>query len=111
MRDSARYAKIVEWSEEDQCYVGSAPGLIYAGCHGEDEKAVFEELCQVVEEAIELYREDGKALPPTTSGGVVEFRHREPVRITPPYVNFQSVGEHLPLGGPSGHRLFQDRRA
>ena len=69
MRDSARYAKIVEWSEEDQCYVGSAPGRIYAGCHGEDEKAVFEELCQVVEEAIELYREDGKALPPTTSGG------------------------------------------
>ena len=27
MKDSARYAKIVEWSEEDQCYVGSAPGL------------------------------------------------------------------------------------
>ena len=24
MKDSARYAKIVEWSEEDQCYVGSA---------------------------------------------------------------------------------------
>ena len=69
MRDSARYAKIVEWSEEDQCYVGSAPGLIYAGCHGEDDKVVFEELCQVVEEAIELYRKDGKPLPPTTSGG------------------------------------------
>lgn len=69
MRDSARYAKIVEWSEEDQCYVGSAPGLIYAGCHGEDERVVFEELCQVVEEAIELYRKDGKPLPPTTSGG------------------------------------------
>ena len=29
MKDSARYAKIVEWSEEDHCYVGSAPGLIY----------------------------------------------------------------------------------
>ena len=69
MRDSARYAKIVEWSEEDQCYVGSAPGLIYAGCHGEDEKAVFDELCQVVEEAIELYRNDDKPLPPATSGG------------------------------------------
>ena len=69
MRDSARYAKIVEWSEEDQCYAGSAPGLMYAGCHGEDEKAVFEELCQVVEEAIELYRKDRKPLPPTTSGG------------------------------------------
>ena len=69
MRDSARYAKIVEWSEEDQCYVGSAPGLIYAGCHGEDEKAVFDELCQVVEEAIELYRKDDKPLPLATSGG------------------------------------------
>ncbi len=68
MRDSARYVKIVEWSEEDQCYVGSAPGLIYGGCHGDDEKAVFEKLCQVVEEAIELYRKDGKQLPPATSG-------------------------------------------
>ena len=52
MRESARYAKIVEWSDEDQCYVGSSPGLIYGGCHGSDEKAVFEELCNVVEEAI-----------------------------------------------------------
>lgn len=27
MKESAFYAKIVEWSEEDQCFVGSAPGL------------------------------------------------------------------------------------
>ena len=50
MKESARYAKIVEWSEEDQCYVGSAPGLFYGGCHGDDEGAVFAELCQIVEE-------------------------------------------------------------
>ena len=68
MKDSAKYAKIVEWSEEDQCYVGSAPGLVYGGCHGDNEKAVFEELCQIVEEAIELHRSDGKPLPPATSG-------------------------------------------
>lgn len=68
MKDSAKYVKIVEWSEEDRCYVGSAPGLIFAGCHGPDEKAVFEELCQIVEEAIELYRKNGKPLPPPTSG-------------------------------------------
>ena len=68
MKDSARYVKIVEWSEEDHCYVGSALGLIYGGTHGSDEKAVFEELCQVVEEAVELYRKDGKPLPPATSG-------------------------------------------
>jgi predicted RNase H-like HicB family nuclease len=68
MKDGARYAKIVEWSEEDQCYVGSAPGLILGGCHGDDERQVFDELCQIVEEAIDLYRKDGKALPPPTAG-------------------------------------------
>ena len=68
MKDSAKYVKIVEWSDEDQCYVGSAPGLIFGGCHGQDEKEVFAELCQIVEEAIALYLEDGKPLPPATSG-------------------------------------------
>ncbi len=68
MKDSAKYVKIVEWSEEDQCYVGSAPGLMYGGCHGSDEKKVFDELCEVVEATIELYRKDGKPLPPPTSG-------------------------------------------
>ena len=68
MKDSAKYVKIVEWSEEDQCYVGSAPGLMFGGCHGNDEKEVFNELCQAVEAAIELYRNDGKPLPTPTSG-------------------------------------------
>ncbi len=68
MKDSARYVKIVEWSEQDQCYVGSSPGLIFGGCHGDDEKRVFEELCRVVEEAVDLYKRDGKSLPPPTSG-------------------------------------------
>jgi len=39
MKDSARYVKIVEWSEDDRCCVGSAPGLLYGGCHGDDEEA------------------------------------------------------------------------
>ncbi|HMM74224.1 MAG TPA: hypothetical protein PJ986_00850 [Gammaproteobacteria bacterium] len=68
MKDSARYVKIVEWSEEDECYVGSAPGLVMAGCHGVDEQEVFAELCEIVNEAIELYRRDGKPLPPATAG-------------------------------------------
>jgi predicted RNase H-like HicB family nuclease len=68
MKDSARYVKIVEWSDEDLCYVGSSPGLISGGCHGDDEKAVFAELCRIVEDAIELYRQEGRPLPPSTSG-------------------------------------------
>ena len=68
MKDSDRYVKIVEWSEDDQCYVGSCPGLFYGGCHGSNEKKVFEELCSIVNETIELYKTDGKPLPPPTSG-------------------------------------------
>jgi predicted RNase H-like HicB family nuclease len=67
MKDSARYAKIVAWSEEDGCYVGRAPGLVDGGCHGDDERQVFDELCLIVEEAIAIYRQDDRALPPATS--------------------------------------------
>ena len=48
--------------------MGSSPGLIYGGCHGDNERAVFDELCRIVEEAIALYETDGKPLPPATSG-------------------------------------------
>jgi len=68
VKDSDRYAKLVEWSEEDGCYIGSAPGLILGGCHGDDERLVFAELCQIVDEAIALYHDDGKPLPPPTAG-------------------------------------------
>jgi predicted RNase H-like HicB family nuclease len=67
MKESARYVKIVEWSEEDHCFVGSCPGLLYGGCQGDDEKTVFSELCEIVEETIELYKKDGKPLPPSTN--------------------------------------------
>jgi hypothetical protein len=68
MNDSARYAKIVEWSEEDQCFVGTSPGLILGGVHGPDERSVFDELCRAVDEAVALYHQQGKPLPPASSG-------------------------------------------
>jgi len=71
MKDSARYAKVVEWSDDDQCYIGSAPGLVIGGCHGHNELEVFEELCQIVKEVVEIYRQDGKPLPPATAGATL----------------------------------------
>ncbi|MXX24671.1 MAG: hypothetical protein F4Z82_04375 [Caldilineaceae bacterium SB0668_bin_21] len=68
MKTSALYVRIVEWSEEDNCYVGSCPGLFYGGCHGEDEEAVFAELCRIVEETVALPTEVGKPLPSPTAG-------------------------------------------
>ena len=60
---SRGYAKIIEWSNEDQCYVGRVPGLFHGGCHGDDELQVFLELCEIVDEVIEIYQE-GNLLTP-----------------------------------------------
>ena len=69
MKDSARYAKVVAWSEEDQCYIGYAPGLVFGGCcHGDDERVVFAELCDIVDEWMETLAEDGTPFPPPTAG-------------------------------------------
>lgn len=42
--------------------------MLYGGCHGDNEKAVFDELCGIVDEAIEVYLKEGKPIPPATSG-------------------------------------------
>lgn len=67
MKERDKYLKIVEWSEEDQCYIGSVPGWIGKCCHGMDEVKVYKELCQVVDEWIEIYKKDGRPLPPPTN--------------------------------------------
>jgi predicted RNase H-like HicB family nuclease len=63
-----RYTPLVEWSDEDTCFIGSCPELFYGGCHGKDAKAVFAELCDLVEEIIHLYLRDGSGLPSPMSG-------------------------------------------
>ena len=68
MKESDKYLKIVEWSEEDQCYVGTCPTLMLGGVHGDDEAKVYEELCQTVDEWVEIYKQDGEPLPPATAG-------------------------------------------
>jgi predicted HicB family RNase H-like nuclease len=64
---AAQYTKVVEWSKEDDCFVGSAPPLIGPCCHGKDEAKVYGELCQIVEEWIELLNKDGATLPEPTA--------------------------------------------
>lgn len=68
MNTTARYVKIVEWSDDDQCFVGSCPGLFYGGCHGEDEKSVFDALCRIVDQTVKLYEAERRPVPPATSG-------------------------------------------
>jgi predicted RNase H-like HicB family nuclease len=68
MNDDKRYVKIVEWSDTDQCFVGSCPGLFYGGCHSGDETHIFAEFCEIVEDTIQFYRQGGKPLPQPTVG-------------------------------------------
>ncbi len=60
------YLKIVEWSDDDGCYIGTAPGLMIGGVHGKNQKKVFDKLCTAVEEAIQILRTEGRPLPATT---------------------------------------------
>ena len=59
MKKSDLYLKWVEWSEEDQIYIGKCPDLI-TGIHGEDPVRLYSELCEVVEEV-----QTSRSLPET----------------------------------------------
>ena len=68
MKKSNQYLKVVEWSDEDQSFIGRVPGLALGGVHGRNEKKVYEKLCDLVDEWIEIYGEDDVPLPPPTTG-------------------------------------------
>ncbi len=62
-KESDLYKKIVYWSDEDNCFIGMCPELMYGGVHGSDPLKVFIELNEAVEEIIEIYKEDETPLP------------------------------------------------
>jgi predicted RNase H-like HicB family nuclease len=62
MKKCDQYHKWVEWSEEDQVYIGRCPDLI-TGIHGDDPQQVYKELCEVIEEVIAHFDSQGCSLP------------------------------------------------
>ena len=63
MKTSDQYHKWVEWSDEDQVYIGKCPDLI-TGIHGHDPVQVYRQLCEVIEEVIAHFDCEGRSLPP-----------------------------------------------
>ena len=70
MKKSNQYLKVVEWSEEDQCFIGRVPGLALGGVHGKNEVNVYEKLGTIVDEWIAIHEADGVPLPSATVGKV-----------------------------------------
>ena len=67
MKTRDKYLKLVEWSEEDKCYVGSIPGWIGKCCHSDDEMKVYTELNTILDEWIDIYNTEGRTLPDPTN--------------------------------------------
>jgi predicted HicB family RNase H-like nuclease len=78
---AARYIKFVEWSDEDRCFIGWCPELMLGGVHGNDEAKVYAELCDAVEEMIQLIAKDGHRLPEPVAGK--DFSGRFVLRLEP----------------------------
>lgn len=62
MKTRDQYHKWVEWSDEDQTYVGKCPDLI-TGIHGDDPIRVYADVCDVVDDVIRHFQETGRMLP------------------------------------------------
>ena len=76
-----QYLKVVEWSDEDNCYIGSAPPIIGQCCHASTEAEVVRQLQVIVEEWVEILLRDGKPLPAPGAGRT--FSGKFLVRVTP----------------------------
>ena len=72
MSVSAKYIKIVEWSDEDECFIGYCPGIIGPCCHGDNEIEVFQQLCEIVDELLANAQKKNKLLPQPTVGRNLE---------------------------------------
>lgn len=76
-----RYLKLVEWSDRDGCFVGSAPPIIGPCCHGRTEAEVMAQLSTIVEEWVEIMLGDGHPLPAATTGK--KYSGQFVVRVAP----------------------------
>jgi predicted HicB family RNase H-like nuclease len=82
IKDAAkRYIKVVEWSDEDGVFIGSAPPLIGQACHGNTEAEVLAQLQEIVEQWVEILLSDRKPLPPALDKKV--YSGRFVVRVKP----------------------------
>ncbi len=60
---ASRYPLHVRWSDEDQAYLGSVPGLTGDCCHGNTPEEVLTQLKDIAEDLVGYLSKHGKKLP------------------------------------------------
>ncbi len=65
---SARFPRLIEWSNEDGAFVGSAPPLVGQCCHGKTEVDVATQLATIVDDLVQDVL-DGKMPAPKVEAG------------------------------------------
>ena len=80
-RLAARYPKLVEWSDEDKCFIGRCPMLFSGGVHGRDEAEVYRHLCRTAQEWVEILQRDGVPLPKAKRSA--DYSGKFMVRVAP----------------------------
>ena len=78
---SASYPRVIEWSAEDECFVGSAPPLVGQCCHGKTTAEVASQLDAIVDDLVEAVI-DGKMPQPVVPEGKT-YSGKFVVRISP----------------------------
>lgn len=67
MSKSIPYHHWVEWSDEDNAFIGFCPDLFMGGaCHGSDEAKVYARLVTVIRDELKDLKANKKPMPPTT---------------------------------------------
>jgi predicted HicB family RNase H-like nuclease len=65
---SSRFPRLIEWSEEDGCFVGSAPPLVGQCCHGKTEADVATQLSAIVNDLVQDVLDGRMPAPKGESG-------------------------------------------
>jgi hypothetical protein len=55
MKQGQFYTNVVQRSDEDGCFIGSAPPLVGQCCHGATEDEVYRQLAVIVPDVIETF--------------------------------------------------------
>jgi predicted HicB family RNase H-like nuclease len=76
-----KYTYRIEWSEEDQVYIGRCLEFSGLAAHGDSSEAALKEIKTVVNESIKWLAEDNKLIPEPL--GMKKFKGSLSLRVPP----------------------------